>query len=246
MLTLFSYPGLCGLADNNPFGLKVHAFLVLSKVAFRHQHVMDASDAPRGQLPYIIDGTGRLGDSDAIIAHVTRHYPPTIDDGPTAEQHARGFLIGRVLDDLYWVMSYSRWRDDRFWPSFRDTFRRAYPAVTAEMLQAARDHNFRRYDYQGIGRYDAEAAYARGCADLAAIARVLPDHGFMFGVAPRSVDCAIHGFVANIIAFDIDTPLKRCVLAHPPLAAHVASMQEMLNDAGAGAGGALTDSACPR
>src|SRR4051812_5586293 len=29
MLTLFSYPDLCGVADNNPYGLKVYAFLKL-------------------------------------------------------------------------------------------------------------------------------------------------------------------------------------------------------------------------
>jgi hypothetical protein len=29
LLTLYSYPGLFGVADNNPFGLKVHAFLKL-------------------------------------------------------------------------------------------------------------------------------------------------------------------------------------------------------------------------
>ena len=30
MPTLFSYPGLYGVADNNPYGLKVFAFLKLS------------------------------------------------------------------------------------------------------------------------------------------------------------------------------------------------------------------------
>ncbi len=50
MLTLFSYPGLFGVADNNPYGLKVYAFLRLCKLPFRHEHVFDARAAPRGQL----------------------------------------------------------------------------------------------------------------------------------------------------------------------------------------------------
>jgi len=25
-----------------------------------------------------------------------------------------------MLDDLYWVMSHSRWKDERYWPAFRD------------------------------------------------------------------------------------------------------------------------------
>ena len=39
MLTLFSYPDLYGVADNNPYGLKVYAFLKLCKLAFRHEHI---------------------------------------------------------------------------------------------------------------------------------------------------------------------------------------------------------------
>ena len=56
MLTLYSYPELFGVADNNGYGLKVFAFLKLAGVPFTHQHVFGASAAPRGQLPYIIDG----------------------------------------------------------------------------------------------------------------------------------------------------------------------------------------------
>ena len=55
MMTLYSYPELFGVADNNPYGLKTFAFLKLCNMAFRHEHVFDAKSAPRGQLPYIDD-----------------------------------------------------------------------------------------------------------------------------------------------------------------------------------------------
>src|SRR5213080_4515967 len=51
MITLYSYPELFGVADNNGYGLKVFAFLRLAGVPFRHEHIFDASSAPRGQLP---------------------------------------------------------------------------------------------------------------------------------------------------------------------------------------------------
>jgi hypothetical protein len=63
-------------------------------------------------------------------------------------------------------MSYSRWKDPRFWPRFRDAFRRTHPGVTESSLEAAREYNSKRYYYQGIGRYEPEDAYARGVADL--------------------------------------------------------------------------------
>ena len=57
MLTLYSYPGLFGCADNNPFGLKVYAFLKLCGLPFRHEHILDASKAPRLYYPYVAPET---------------------------------------------------------------------------------------------------------------------------------------------------------------------------------------------
>ena len=220
MLTLFSYPSLFGAADNNPYGLKVFAFLKLCNVPFRHEHVMDAQAAPRGQLPYLQDGEKKIGDSDAIVAHVRQLFSLTIDDALTAAQADMHLLVRRMLDDLYWVMSYSRWKDDRFWPLFRDAFLQSYPSVSIAGLEGARAYNFERYRYQGIGRYEPADAYARGVADLQALARLVPAAGFVFGASPCSLDAALYGFIANIHFFTIDTPLRRCVAAHPNLVSH--------------------------
>jgi len=228
MLTLFSYPQLCGVADNNGYGLKVYAFLKLCNVAFRHEHIVDTSKAPRGQLPYIVDGDATIGDSDAIISHLTRKYALTIDDGLTLAQRNTHLLVRRTLDDLYWVMSYSRWKDDRFWPLFRDTFVRAHPNVTVETLETAREFNFKRYHFQGIGRYEPADAYARGIADLNVLSNLLPGSGYMFGAKPGSIDAALYGFIANIYFYDIDTPLKECVVSKENLVAHCKSIHAAL------------------
>jgi len=220
VITLYSYPELFGVADNNPFGLKVYAFLKLSGLAFRHEHIFDASKAPRGQLPYIVDGGETVGDSDTIIAHLIRRHALAIDAALSPAEQDTHHLVMRMLDDLYWVMSYSRWKDDRFWPQFRDAILATHPSVTAARMDAARAYNFERYRYQGIGRYAPEAAYARGLADLAVLARLVPVAGFVFGAAPSSIDAAIYGFVANILFYPIATPLKEFVDAHPGLTRH--------------------------
>jgi glutathione S-transferase len=228
MLTLFSYPGLCGVADNNGYGLKVYAFLKLCHVPFRHQQIFDASDAPRGQLPYIVDGDATVGDSDAIISHMIAKYALTLDDGLTPAERDTGLLILRTLDDLYWAMSYSRWKDDRFWPLFRDIFVRAYPNVTAEMLETAREFNFKRYHFQGIGRYEPADAYARGIADLDVLANLLAGSEYMFGPTPGSIDAALYGFIANIYFYDIDTPLKEFLVSRENLVTHCRSIHAAL------------------
>jgi glutathione S-transferase len=224
MLTLFSYPELYGVADNNPYGLKVFAFLKLCQLPFQHKHIFDAAHAPRGQLPFLMDGDETIGDSDAIIAHLITRYALPIDNGLTPSQRNTDLLIRRALDDLYWVMSFSRWKDPRFWPLFRDAILRSHPGVAAEALDAARDYNFKRYHYQGIGRYEPDAAYARGIADLRALANLLPDSGFLFGKTPTSIDAGIYGFTANIYFYEIDTPLKDFLMSEQKLVRHCSLM----------------------
>ncbi len=228
MPTLVSYPGLYGLADNNPYGLKVYAFLKLCGAAFRHEHVLDPTGAPRGQLPCLVDGDETIGDRDAIVAHLIARHGLTTDDGLTAGQRNTGLLVGRLLDDLYWVMSYSRWKDPRFWPAFREAMLGALPGVTGDALEAAREHNFKRYHYQGIGRHEPEAVYARGVADLGVLADLLPGRGFLFGAEPSSADAAIYGFTANILFYEIGTPLKAFLASRPNLVAHCRSVHALL------------------
>jgi glutathione S-transferase len=100
MITLYSYPELFGVADNNGYGLKVFAFLKLTGVPFIHQHVFDASAAPRGQLPYIVDNGETVGDSDTIIRHLIERHGLSIDAGLTEAERDTGLLVTRMLDDL--------------------------------------------------------------------------------------------------------------------------------------------------
>src|SRR6478609_7564454 len=137
MITLYSYPELFGVADNNGYGLKVFAFLKLAAVPFTHEHIFDASKAPRGQLPYIVDGNDTVGDSETILGFVTQRYRLTIDTALSPAQRTTNLLITRMLDDLYWVMSYSRCKDERFWPAFRTALLREHPNLTAEGLAEA-------------------------------------------------------------------------------------------------------------
>jgi glutathione S-transferase len=220
MITLYSYPSLFGVADNNGYGLKVFAFMRLAGLTFVHEHIFDASKAPRGQLPYIVDDGETIGDSEVIIAHLIRKYGLTIDASLSASQRDRCLLVARLLDDLYWVMSYSRWKDERYWPDFRAAFMEEHPTVTEEGMHKAREYNFKRYHFQGIGRYTPDAAYARGLADIAVLADLIPDGSYVHGAAPTSVDAGIYGFIANIYFYDIATPLKNFVAARQNLVRH--------------------------
>jgi glutathione S-transferase len=231
MITLFSYPTLFGVADNNGYGLKVFAFMRLVGLPFVHEHILDASAAPRAQLPYIVDDGVTLGDSESIISHLIGKYGLTIDAELGVRERNLSLLVTRLLDDLYWVMSYSRWKDEHYWPAFRAALMREHAAVTSEALAKAREFNFQRYYFQGIGRYEPEAAYARGLADLGVLADLVPANGYVHGANPTSIDAAIYGFVANIYFFDIDTPLKRFVSSRQNLVRHCLTIHERVRHA---------------
>ena len=228
MIILFSYPELFGVADNNPYGLKVFAFLKLCNLPFRQEHIFEAKSAPRGQLPYMVDDGEHIADSDAIIAHLINKHGLTIDSALTDSQRTMHHLITRMLDDLYWVMSYSRWQAAQFWPQFRDEMLRTHPCVTETSLEQARKYNFERYYYQGIGRYDPDAVFERGTSDLRVLATLIPDDRFLFGAEPHSIDAGIYGFLANIYFFQIDTPLRRFVLSRPNLVRHCNSLHSAI------------------
>ncbi len=231
MIVLYSYPTLFGVADNNGYGLKVFAFLRLVGLPFRHEHLFDASDAPRGQLPYIVDDDEIIGDSETIIAHLVFKYRLTIDSTLEARERNVNLLVLRLLDDLYWVMSYSRWKDERYWPAFSAALMREHPRLTDDDLRKAREFNLKRYYFQGIGRYEPDAAYARGLADLRVLADLIPLNNYVHGAEPTSVDAAIYGFIANIHFYDIDTPLKEFVFARPVLVRHCEAIHEAVSSA---------------
>ena len=229
MLTLYSYPTLFGVADNNGYGLKVYAFLKLAGVPFTHEHIFDASKAPRGQLPYIVDDGDTVGDSETIIASTIKKYALTIDAALNDAQRTTNLLVTRTLDDLYWVMSYSRWKDERYWMQFRDALKREHPQLTDEGLLKAKEFNAQRYHYQGIGRYEPDAAMARGIADLEALARLIPAQGYVHGDKPTGIDAGIYGFIANIYFYDIDTPLKQFVVAHDNIVHYCRAIHDMVS-----------------
>ncbi len=228
MLTLYSYPTLFGVADNNGYGLKVFAFLRLAGIAFNHEHIFDASKAPRGQLPYIVDDENTIGDSETILRFVTGKYKVMLDAKLTPAQRVTSLLVTRMLDDLYWVMSYSRWKDERYWQQFRDALMREHPSLTEEGLNKAKEFNAQRYYYQGIGRFDPDAAMARGIADLGALAELIPANGYVHGDRPTSIDAGIYGFIANIYFYDIDTPLKQFVSAHDNIVRHCRAIHQAI------------------
>lgn len=87
-----SSPSKVSAVVRNP-NPEIKPSLKLAGVAFRHEHIFDASKAPRGQLPCIIDDGQTIGDSETIIAHATAKYRLTIDAALSDAQRRTNLLV---------------------------------------------------------------------------------------------------------------------------------------------------------
>lgn len=228
MITLYSYPQMFGLPDNNPFGLKVDTFLRLAKIPYQLIHIINTKDAPRRQLPFIVDNEQIVTDSNYIISYLCQKNNILIDSDLTEEQKNIQFLLTRMLDNhLYWVMSYSRWQDERYWPLFKTEFLKN-TEITEDQLEVARKYNIEKYHFQGIGRCSVDDIYQSGLDSLASIAFILGEKEFIFGDKVHSLDASCYGFLANIFYFNIDTPLKKYVAENGLLKNYIGRVRLLL------------------
>lgn len=230
MITLYSYPELFGLPDNNPFGLKVDTFLRIAKIPYQTEHILNTKDAPRGQLPYIVDEGIVVSESNAIINYLTEQYTITLDAQINEMQKNLHFLVTRMLDShLYWVMSYSRWQDERYWPLFKAEFLKQPLDLSENILEQIRKFNIEKYHYQGIGRYSLQEVYQAGIDDLKVINTLLATNDFLFGDRAHVVDACCYGFLANILYFDINTPLRDFIRETKTLHDYTNRIRALLN-----------------
>jgi len=50
--------------------------------------------------------------------------------------------------------------------------------------------------------------------------------GYVHGPKPTSIDAGIYGFIANILFYDIEMPLKQFVVAHGNLVRHCRAIHD--------------------
>lgn len=66
-----------------------------------------------------------------------------------------------------------------------------------------------------MGRHSREEILAIGKADITALADFLADKPFFLGAEPTSLDATAYPFLANVLWFPLDTPIKAHAAARP-------------------------------
>ncbi|HEY1813895.1 MAG TPA: glutathione S-transferase family protein [Kofleriaceae bacterium] len=226
-MKLYQLPALDGAPSLSPFCLKVSTYMRLADIAYESIVTLDATQGPKGKLPFIDDNGARIGDSYFIIDHLARTRGVALDASLTETERAIALAVSRMLDEhLYWAVVRSRWLDPVHGRRMLDVFLGALPAEQRAPIEPVVLDTLRGVMHaHGIGRHTDGEVVQCATEDVAAVATLLGDKPFVFGDRPTSIDACVYAFMANLVDVEMDTPLRRAALARPTLADHTKRMR---------------------
>jgi glutathione S-transferase len=230
MIKLYSYPPHWGLLNASPFCMKLEVWLRLSKLPYENHYISTPRQAPKGKLPFIEDGSVAMGDSDLIIAHLTKKYGISLDENLTSIQIAQNLAFQRLVEEhLYFAIVYSRWVDNNYWAATRKEFFGCMPKVLQWVIPPLIRKAVRKgLKAQGIGRHSKDEIYQAGINDVSALATQLGDKKFFSGDSVTSIDACVYAFLSAILFSDIESPLKITAQQMPSLLNYCQNMQTKL------------------
>lgn len=228
MITLYQFAPCWNLPNASPFCMKVENYLRMANLPYRTQVVLNPAKAPKGKLPYIVDGTHTVADSSFILDYLKTTYGDDLDKHLGSTERAQSLALQRLLEEhLYWCAVYDRWAVDENWAHVKPAFFGALPPVVRDLVAAlARRGQLQELRGQGIGRHTAEEVYVLGKADLTALAVALGDKSYFLGEQPTSFDATAYAFVANLLWTPLDSPLTRHVRSLDSLTAYGERMKQ--------------------
>jgi glutathione S-transferase len=222
VITLYTMPGTSALESLSPFCMKVEVYLKLQKIPYRAR-VGDPRKAPKGKMPFIVEGDAKIADSSAIFDYLETKSDHPLDRGLDAAGRARAHVLQRTLEEsLYWPLLWSRWADDDGWNGLRPYIEALVPAPLRWFVPALiRKKIVAATVAQGIGRHTRDEIFGLGTADIAAIASALGEREYLVDDQLRTIDVIAYSFLKNIMLWSPPTPLSAAAAAVPALQAYV-------------------------
>jgi len=216
MIDLYAFAPLWGLADVSPFVTKVDVYLRLAGLPYKLVpfSMESFTAAPKGKLPYIVDGHETIADSSFIVDYLKTKYSDPLDAKLGPSVRAAGHAIKRMLEEnFYWVIVAERWRDTK-------TAVDQYPVMVGqppEFVKAVTDSLLGELRGHGMGRHSADEVENIGKADLIALSDFLGENPYLLGQEPTSYDATAYSFVAHTIQPDYDSRMKIFIKTLPNL-----------------------------
>lgn len=225
MITLYTAGPGFGLPEISPYAMKTEIQLQLADLPYEKLPGR-REDAPKGQVPWIVDEGEIIGDSTFIRAHLEGKYGVDLDAGLTPEQRAQAWAFERMVENqLGWTGAHFRslkpanfekgpahWFDQA-----PDAMRESLKAGLVEAVKA-------NVLAVGVGRHNDEEITWLAERSLNAIAIALGDKPFLFGDRPAGSEAVVFSILATTMNPWFDSPLHETFAALPNLVAYVDRM----------------------
>ena len=99
MLKLFQFHPAFGVRNMSPFCLKLETWLRMTGIEYEIVWTSDTRSAPKGKLPYIVDGEVTLGDSTLIIEYLKGKYGDILDAALSLEQRVQAHVWRKLFEE---------------------------------------------------------------------------------------------------------------------------------------------------
>ncbi len=223
MITLYQFPPAFGLPVSvSPYCAKVELYLRLTGREYETAKG-NLFKSPNRLVPYVRWPDGTLGaDSAEIIARLEK-------EGPALDE---GFEGGPLVPEIevlaagvhYFAALYARFGEDEGWAHQKAAVKAIVPRVLAPILcPLIRKSQIKRCTDAGFTGHEA---YERANAGLARISEVLGEGPFLFGDAPRTVDCSVWGSLVQVVSTFSPNPSRDALRADERLVAYVHRLAE--------------------
>jgi len=210
MIQLYQFPPTWGLPSASPFCLKLQLYCRMADIPYEIAADSDVRKAPKKKLPYIQDQGKVIADSNFIIDHLENTHGTSLDSHLTAAEKGLGLGLQRMVEEnLFWVVMYSRWVEEKNWKKVKPALFDFLPPILNILIpKIVRKQVLKDIYSQGMGRHNREEVYEIGIRDLQALSDVLGDKTYLLGDQASRVDTATYGLLANILWTPVESPLK--------------------------------------
>ncbi len=212
-IQLHTTPPLWRLPSNSPACAKLETWLRMAELDYETPP-LEFGRAPKGKIPFIVEGERVMGDSTLIIEHMKRTRGIDLDAELGPRDQGISLAFRRMIkENFYWALYTTRYVIPDNWARYRETIADILaPGAPAEVRDAVATQiktNIEAHAHgHGWGRHSVEEAALLTRQDLEALAAFVGDNTWAMGQAePTTLDATVFGYVGNLIAAPFEDPI---------------------------------------
>lgn len=199
---IYAFSPRWGLPSTGPFALKLLAWLNHAGIAYTQVHEDRSDKGPLGKSPWMEADGKRMGDSDAIIAHLARQHgmPDPLAIGSAADARADAMKIA-FEERFHQILEWELFVHPEGAAEMRRIVAGLAPPVLAGLVASRLIRHFtRQLHARGIARLETLAIADTGRRQLDGLEMCLAEgDGWLGGKAPTLADFAVWGQVAPML-----------------------------------------------